>query len=69
MFRVVMEDLPGDAVAAIYQEGDDVLILCSRNHTDDERCEALNLLYAQISPPAPRCSHPQPEPQRLVLVS
>lgn len=54
MFKVVLEDLPNGEIAAIYQEGEDVLIMVSRTHSDEVRCDALNQLYAQITPPGPR---------------
>lgn len=48
MLKIVMEDMKPGEVAAMYQEGDDSLILVSRDLTDDVRASAVNELLMRI---------------------
>lgn len=48
MLKIVMEDLKAGEVAAMYQEGEDAVIMVSRNYPDDERCRAVNDLLASV---------------------
>ena len=51
-----MEDLPAGEVAALYQEGEDAVILVSRALPDDLRCGAVNELLSTVraKPPVVR---------------
>jgi hypothetical protein len=46
---MVMEDMPADEVAVLYQEGNDAVILISRELTDDQRCAAVNKLLNRLN--------------------
>lgn len=48
MLKIVMEDMEHGEVAALYQDGEDAVILVSRGLCDDVRCEAVNRLLATI---------------------
>lgn len=48
MLKIVMEELPKGEVAAMYQEGEDAIILVSRSLPDDARCQAVNDLLASV---------------------
>ena len=49
-----MEDMDNGEVAAMYQDGEDAVILVSRRLSDDVRCDAVNRLLATIrAMPAP----------------
>lgn len=48
VLKIVMEDLPKGEVAAMYQEGEDAIILVSRTEPDDARCRAVNDLLASV---------------------
>jgi hypothetical protein len=49
MLKMVMEDMPADEVAVLYQEGNDAVILISRDLTDDQRCAAVNKLLNRLN--------------------
>lgn len=64
MLKIVMEDLVVGEVAAMYQEGEDAVILVSRALPDDIRCAAVNDLLASI-----KAQHPVGLPRLLVSVA
>lgn len=64
MLKIVMEELPKGEVAAMYQEGEDAVILVSRAYPDDVRCTAVNDLLASV-----RAQHPVALPKVLVSVA
>lgn len=49
MLKIVMEDMPAGEIAAMYCEGEDAIILVSRNGPDDERCAAINKLLGRLA--------------------
>lgn len=53
MLKIVMEDLPKGEVAAMYQEGDDAIVMVSRDYPDDVRCNAVNDLLATLRAKSP----------------
>lgn len=48
MLKIVMEDMDHGEVAALYQDGEDAVILVSRDLCDDVRCDAVNRLLATV---------------------
>lgn len=44
-----MEDMPVGEIAAMYQEGEDAVIMISRELDDDTRCDAVNRLLGKIA--------------------
>lgn len=64
MLKIIMEDMPKGEVAALYQEGEDAVIMVSRDYPDDVRCNAVNDLLASI-----RAQHPVALPRLLVSVA
>ena len=48
MLKIIMEDMDHGEVAAMYQDGEDAVILVSRDLCDDVRCEAVNRLLATV---------------------
>lgn len=48
-----MEDMPVGEIAAMYQEGNDAVILVSRSLDDDTRARAVNRLLRRLTSPAP----------------
>lgn len=48
MLKIIMEDMNDGEVAAMYQHGQDAVILVSRALPDDVRCEAVNDLLAGV---------------------
>lgn len=46
--KIVMEDMPTGEVAAMYQWGEDAVIMVARHLPDDVRCAAVNDLLAHI---------------------
>lgn len=53
MLKIVMEDMQHGEVAAMYQHGEDAVILVSRALPDDVRCQAVNDLLAGVQAQAP----------------
>lgn len=54
VLKIVMDDMEHDeAVAYLYQEGEDAVIVVSRHLPDDVRCSAVNELLSDISVVAP----------------
>jgi len=51
--KIVMEDMQDGEVAAMYQHGEDAVILLSRALSDDLRCQAVNDLLAGVRAQAP----------------
>ena len=49
MLKIVMDDMEDEAVAYLYQEGEDAVIVVSRHLPDDVRCSAVNELLSDIS--------------------
>jgi hypothetical protein len=49
MLKMVMEDMPADEVALLYQEGNDAVVLIARHLSDDERCAAVNKLLGRLN--------------------
>lgn len=48
MLKIVMEDMPAGEIAAMFQSGQDAVVMVSRGLPDDVRCKAVNDLLAQI---------------------
>ena len=48
MLKIVMEDMDHGEVAAMYQEGEDAVILVARHLCDDVRADTLNRLLATV---------------------
>jgi ribosomal protein L34E len=48
VLKIVMEELATGEIAAMYQEGEDAVIMVSRSHPDDVRCKAVNDLLASV---------------------
>lgn len=59
-----MEDMEDGEVAAMYQVGEDAVIMVSRSYPDDVRCNAVNDLLASI-----RAQHPVGLPGLLFSVA
>lgn len=59
MLKIVMEDMADGEIAAMYQEGNDAVILVSRTLDDDTRARAVNRLLGRLTFTAP-------SPMRLV---
>lgn len=53
MLKIVMEDMADGEIAAMYQEGNDAVILVSRSLDDDTRARAVNRLLRRLTSPAP----------------
>ena len=62
MLKIVMEDMPGNEVAALYEEGNDAVVLVSRHLDDDTRCQAINELLARVSVRVSPRRFPKPVP-------
>jgi hypothetical protein len=48
VLKIVMDDMQEGEVAAIYQDGEDAVILVATGLPDDQRCEAVNRLLAKL---------------------
>lgn len=46
--KIVMEDMAPSEIAAMYQCGEDAVIMVSRHLSDDMRCEAVNDLLTHV---------------------
>ena len=54
MLKIVMDDMDHGEVAALFQDGEDAVVMVSRHLSDDVRCDAVNRLLATIrAVPAP----------------
>ena len=54
MLKIIMEDMAHGEVAALYQDGEDAVVMVARDLSDDVRCDAINRLLATVrAVPAP----------------